>query len=179
MFSRFNFVITLFFQDGFDKIVVYFRYHLAPALDNTPNIYDTPDSGYLHVINDQYELDHIDDNEVEHYTSRYISSNYEEINIWQKEELCLLVAKFGLRSQTICIIHIHPLLFSIIWQAWLFFRCRLISKDIGMEWNWDWVYPEAQDYVLALKYLKLFVTVDVIFSLFFKWILVFFRNIIL
>lgn len=82
---KLNFVTSVVsFHYGFDKFVIYCRYHSAPALDNRPNIYDTPDTGYLHVINDQYEMDHVYDygrTEGEPYTSRYISSNYEEIDI--------------------------------------------------------------------------------------------------
>ncbi|CAC5393431.1 unnamed protein product [Mytilus coruscus] len=51
-------------------------YHSAPALDHTQNVYAIPETGYLQVTNEQYELDHLQDHEnkgVENYTSRYIT----------------------------------------------------------------------------------------------------------
>ncbi|CAG2218517.1 unnamed protein product [Mytilus edulis] len=52
-------------------------YHTAPALDNTQNEYAIPETGYLQVTNEQYELDFSQDTEnkgSENYTSRYMSS---------------------------------------------------------------------------------------------------------
>ncbi|CAC5393433.1 unnamed protein product [Mytilus coruscus] len=59
-------------------------YHTAPALDNTQNEYAIPETGYLQVTNEQYELDYSEDTEnkgSENYTSRYMSSNYDEIDV--------------------------------------------------------------------------------------------------
>ncbi|CAC5404483.1 unnamed protein product [Mytilus coruscus] len=58
-------------------------YHSAPALDTTQNVYAIPETGYLQVTNEQYELEHFQETEnkgVENYTSRYMSSNYDEID---------------------------------------------------------------------------------------------------
>lgn len=68
----------------FYLIILYFRYHSAPAFVNTPNVYDIPDSGYLEVIDDQYELDNYQDTESkgEEYdaASNFSSNHYEEID---------------------------------------------------------------------------------------------------
>ncbi|CAC5393427.1 TTN [Mytilus coruscus] len=58
-------------------------YHTAPAFDTTPNVYAIPETGYLQVTNEQYELDNFQDTEnkgVENNTSRYMSSLYDEID---------------------------------------------------------------------------------------------------
>ncbi|XP_052080109.1 titin-like isoform X2 [Mytilus californianus] len=59
-------------------------YHTAPAFDTTPNVYAIPETGYQQVTNEQYELDNFQDTEnkgVENYTSRYMSSLYDEIDV--------------------------------------------------------------------------------------------------
>ncbi|XP_071148690.1 neural cell adhesion molecule 1-like [Mytilus edulis] len=57
-------------------------YHTAPALDNTQNEYAIPETGYLQVTNEQYELDFSQDTVNKgSEKSRYMSSNYDEIDV--------------------------------------------------------------------------------------------------
>ncbi|CAG2218516.1 CHT1 [Mytilus edulis] len=56
-------------------------YHSAPALDNTQNAYDTPETGYLQVINEQYELNHFRDTEIAEEENSTLGSDYDEIDI--------------------------------------------------------------------------------------------------
>lgn len=66
------------------KKLIRYIYHTAPALKKTQNEYAIPDTGYLQVTNEQYELNFSEDTEnkgSENNTSKYMSSNYDEIDV--------------------------------------------------------------------------------------------------
>lgn len=79
--NDYQFVSSFLFYDL--QNLIQCRYHTAPATNTTPNVYATPETGYLTVTIEEYDLDHVQDTDnksVDNNPSSYMSSNHDEID---------------------------------------------------------------------------------------------------